>query len=81
MNKVIFSFFLSTLIVQSQGSNFPDFVNIDYGGEKKISQFMDIYLPNGNKDSYPVVIVIHGSGWRANNKNLVIMVDMYLLIH
>jgi acetyl esterase/lipase len=29
---------------------------------------MDIYLPNGNKDSYPVVIVIHGSGWRANNK-------------
>ena len=35
MNKVIFSFFLSTLIVQSQGSNFPDFVNIDYGGGKK----------------------------------------------
>jgi acetyl esterase/lipase len=29
---------------------------------------MDIYLPNRNKDSYPVVIVIHGSGWRANNK-------------
>ena len=29
---------------------------------------MDVYLPDGNKDSYPVVIVIHGSGWRANNK-------------
>ena len=68
MNKVIFSFFLSTLMVQSQGSNFPDFINIDYGGGKRISQFMDIYLPNGNKDFYPVVIVIHGSGWRANNK-------------
>ena len=68
MNKVIFSFLLATFIVQSQGSKFPDFVNIDYGGEKRISQFMDIYLPNGNKDSYPVVIVIHGSGWRANNK-------------
>jgi acetyl esterase/lipase len=68
MNRVIFFFFLATFIIQSQGSNFPDFVNIDYGGEKRISQFMDIYLPNGNKDSYPVVIVIHGSGWRANNK-------------
>ena len=49
MNKVIFSFFLATLIVKSQGSNFPDFVNIDYGGEKRISQFMDVYLPDGNK--------------------------------
>ena len=47
MNKVIFSFFLATLI-KSQGSNFPDFVNIDYGGKKE-SLFMDIYLPDGNK--------------------------------
>ena len=68
MNRLILSFFLATFLVQSQGSNFPDFVNIDYGGERRISQFMDIYLPHGNKDYYPVVIVIHGSGWKANNK-------------
>ena len=34
MNKVIFSFLLATFIVQSQGSKFPDFVNIASGGEK-----------------------------------------------
>ena len=34
---------------------------------KKVYHRLDIYLPQTEKQTYPVVIVIYGSAWFSNN--------------
>lgn len=41
--------------------------DLDYGGDEKVYHKMDIYLPQTEKPTYPVVIVIYGSAWFSNN--------------
>jgi acetyl esterase/lipase len=31
---------------------------------------VDVFIPNRNKKTYPAVLLVHGGGWRAGNKNL-----------
>jgi len=41
--------------------------DLDYGGDEKVYHKMDIYLPQTEKPTYPVVVVIYGSAWFSNN--------------
>lgn len=43
------------------------FADIDYAGDGEVFHRMDIYLPQVEKDSYPVVVHIYGSAWYSNN--------------
>lgn len=41
--------------------------DVDYAGDSMIYHKLDIYLPEIQKEKYPVVIAIYGSAWMANN--------------
>lgn len=43
------------------------FTDIGYGSHSQ--QKMDLYLPAGRTDSSPVLILIHGGGWKEGSKN------------
>ena len=43
------------------------FIDLDYVGDGKVYHKLDIYLPEVEKESYPVVIHIYGSAWFSNN--------------
>jgi acetyl esterase/lipase len=43
------------------------FADIDYAGDGEVFHRMDIYLPQVEKDIYPVVVHIYGSAWYSNN--------------
>lgn len=42
---------------------------------------MDIYVPNGLRESYPVVIIYHGGGWLINTKSDMDSLSTYLVSH
>ncbi len=31
---------------------------------------VDVFIPNKSKKTYPAILLVHGGGWRAGNKNL-----------
>jgi acetyl esterase/lipase len=41
--------------------------DLNYGGDEKVYHKLDIYLPQTEKPTYPVVVVIYGSAWFSNN--------------
>lgn len=41
--------------------------DVDYASDGNVYHKMDIYLPEGDKSSYPVVIHVYGSAWFSNN--------------
>jgi acetyl esterase/lipase len=41
--------------------------DVDCAGDSMIYHKLDIYLPEVQKEKYPVVIAIYGSAWMANN--------------
>ena len=41
--------------------------DLDYVGDGKVYHKLDIYLPQTEKPTYPVVVVIYGSAWFSNN--------------
>lgn len=41
--------------------------DLDYVGDGHVAHRLDIHLPGVDKDAYPVVVVIYGSAWFANN--------------
>jgi acetyl esterase/lipase len=41
--------------------------NLDYAGDGHVAHQLDIQLPAVEKPAYPVVVVIYGSAWFANN--------------
>ena len=44
--------------------------NLDYAGNGNIRQALDIYIPqNRISEELPVVVYIHGGGWRRGSKN------------
>ena len=60
--------------VMAQGfggnSSLPDYqsqTNIDYVGDNHIGHKLDIYYPNDEKATRPVIIHIYGSAWASNN--------------
>ena len=41
--------------------------DVDYAGDGQVYHKLDIYLPQVEKDTYPVVVHIYGSAWYSNN--------------
>lgn len=43
------------------------FADMNYAGDGEAYHTLDIYLPKGEKEAYPVFIHIYGSAWFSNN--------------
>jgi acetyl esterase/lipase len=75
---LIFILLISTsLPMLAQGTNpyknlFPNgtiiYDNISYNSDTLKKHLLDIYLPAKSKSKLPLVILIHGGGWLANDK-------------
>lgn len=46
----------------------PDTANVEYANVSGISLNLDIYLPKYVAKPYPVIVWIHGGGWRGGSK-------------
>jgi pectinesterase len=55
-----------------------DIVYISYGSRK---MHLDIYSPQKKKKLFPVVILIHGGGWRSGNRQMEIPMAQFLASH
>jgi pectinesterase len=55
-----------------------DIVYISYGSRK---MHLDIYSPIKKNKLYPVVILIHGGGWRSGNRQMEIPMAQFLASH
>lgn len=47
----------------------PSYANIEYAKVKGGSLRLDIYLPKNSKGKLPLVVWIHGGGWKYGNKS------------
>jgi acetyl esterase/lipase len=66
--KLLLTSFLVLVFTTCFGQSYSkSWKDINYAGDKNGYHNMDIYLPVGEKDSYPVVITIYGSAWLSNN--------------
>lgn len=70
---VVFSF-SSTLHAQK-----PAYANIEYAKVEGGSLRLDIYLPKQPKGKLPLVVWIHGGGWKYGNKSSAIQAAQLLL--
>jgi len=62
---IIAFFFISlSCFGQSYSKSWKD---INYAGDTAVYHRLDIYLPQGEKAMYPVVVAIYGSAWFGNN--------------
>lgn len=61
---IIFSLIFVQMYSQKYSKCWKD---LDYAGDTMIYHRLDIYLPEIQKQFYPVVISIYGSAWFANN--------------
>ena len=68
---IILSAFATASAQQRQAPNVDVSRNIPYAETKNPRQSLDLYLPkNRNKDEkLPVVVFIHGGGWKAGDKS------------
>jgi len=46
----------------------PTFADIEYAKPNGISLKLDIYLPQNISKPYPVIVFVHGGGWRGGSK-------------
>jgi acetyl esterase/lipase len=66
MSKILPLFLLIFSFSHSQDIPTPSWENVNYAGNNYEYNNMDIYLPDSNKSSYPVIITIYGSAWKSN---------------
>lgn len=64
MKTLIALFIASTVLALAAR---PDFKDVAYDGDHK-SQMLDVYLAD-TKEAAPVMVYIHGGGWRGGSKN------------
>lgn len=50
--------------------------DLDYVGDAMIYHRLDIYLPKGEKLTYPAVVVIYGSAWFGNNLKETVLANL-----
>ena len=68
MTRLLYLFLLIFSFLNSQDLPSPNWEDINYAGNNHEYNNMDIYLPELNKEIYPVVITIYGSAWKSNRK-------------
>lgn len=69
MKKIITPLICSifSLIIISSVAGQQKWLNLNYGDDQMVGQQLDIYLPDGDKEAWPVVIVIYGSAFFGND--------------
>lgn len=45
----------------------PDYADINYAGDDLEGHKLDIYIPKDGKEKHPLIVLIYGSAWFANN--------------
>ncbi len=70
MRKHLFTLFAAlccTSLMAGDISEFQVITDIDYVGDNHIGHKFDIYYPNDDKPTHPVIIHVYGSAWQMNN--------------
>ena len=57
----------------------PTFKDVKYGSYRDQDLLLDIYLPDTSEDAYPLIVFLHGGGWKLGNKELIEPGLFYLL--
>jgi acetyl esterase len=55
--------------------------NVVWANPDSMQLTMDIYVPDGARANYPVVIIYHGGGWLINQKEIMDSLAVYLVSH
>lgn len=55
------------LLICAPGNSQQSWTDINYAGDGYEYHNLDIHLPDGEASAFPVVVVIYGSAWSANN--------------
>lgn len=45
----------------------PNWADVDYAGDGQVGHKLDIYLPDDGKATHPLIVLIYGSAWFAND--------------
>lgn len=68
MKKLLLILVLCPIVLGSFGQSYSQkWSDVNYANDGKTFHNLDIYLPNGTKTSYPVVIHFFGSAWMSDN--------------
>lgn len=65
--KLIFIFLFGLATSYCFGQPVASWKDVNYSGDSFNYHNLDIYLPAGEKESYPVVVSVYGSAWFSNN--------------
>lgn len=67
MKRLLFFLFLLIFVNGFSQQFSKSWKDVNYAGDSMVYHMLDIYLPQVEKPAYPVVIVLYGSAWFANN--------------
>ncbi|MEL4307114.1 alpha/beta hydrolase [Joostella sp. CR20] len=76
--------FASAVIASAQNNTthqYSEAKDVLWASPKGYDLTMDIYTPQTNKSSYPVLIIYHGGGWLINNKSIMDEMSQYIASH
>lgn len=78
--KTLFLFFLPLGFIAAQTS-YTKSTDVPWASPEGFDLTMDIYTPNLELESYPVIVMFHGGGWLINNKSIMDEAAAYLATH
>jgi acetyl esterase/lipase len=67
MKKQLIAAFVAVSTLFGLQAQDKKWLDVNYANDGQVYHNLDIYLPNTQKPTYKVVIVIYGSAWYANN--------------
>lgn len=67
---LIIATFVITVTASAQNGQIRMLRDLEYSRPNGIPQLLDLYLPENARGPLPVIVWIHGGGWRSGNKNL-----------
>ncbi|MGE5402851.1 MAG: alpha/beta hydrolase fold domain-containing protein [Ignavibacteriales bacterium] len=66
---ILFVFCLALTEISVVMAQKPSFANIEYARVKGKSLKLDLYLPKNTPDKLPLIVWIHGGGWKGGDKS------------
>ncbi|EKF56728.1 lipase [Galbibacter marinus] len=82
MRKLLYLFVFCLPLISFGQNNIPENYTLHsdvlWAEPKGYSLTMDIYSPNSQQESYPVLIIYHGGGWLINDKSIMDQMSQYI---